>query len=494
MKSLIEIVKVLTRKKIAKIEVLDEQILKNKSTKFSQFYDAILTKKVETDRAAAQYLYNCSPDASKYRQIKSRFRKRLVNTLFFVDASAPASPEHDKAYFSCNKDWAVVQILLANEARVAATAIAKQILSSALKFHFSDYIVQCSRLLCEQAVLEGDEKEFEKHNAYIEKYIPIWKLEIKAQEIYARSTLEKTPAGIKIWCDQLLVLSEKHDLPAIVHYTNLAWIYYYETKLDYASMMEVCQTAQQFVNANSNFFGKKERTALHMKQMLGYLHLQDFKEGKNHAEKCRKTITEGSPNWLLFMEYYFLLCMHTNNTLHALAVFNPIVNSSVFKKLEYEEQEKWLIFEAYLNYTMESDNINTHFVTRQRRKAFKVSDFVNRPATYPKALAVLQMHRILLQILFLLQKRNYYGLIEKIDQMNNLSKQELKKNTNARMHIFIRLMRQLGKADFDVKKLKITEKMVKRLRETPFPYRGATADLEVLPYEELWQRVLKAIS
>ena len=104
MKNLLEIAKVLTRKKIAKIEILDEQMLKQKDSKFGKFYEGLLTGKIESDRDAALLLYD-DPDTSdaKYRQMKSRFRRRLFNTLFFVDVNVPLASSYDQAYFNCSK-------------------------------------------------------------------------------------------------------------------------------------------------------------------------------------------------------------------------------------------------------------------------------------------------------------------------------------------------------------------------------------------------------
>ena len=48
----------------------------------------------------------------KYRQLKSRFKKRLLNTLYFLDINQPANPNYERAYYNCHKDWTLVKILL----------------------------------------------------------------------------------------------------------------------------------------------------------------------------------------------------------------------------------------------------------------------------------------------------------------------------------------------------------------------------------------------
>ena len=85
MKNLIEIAKIVTKRKVKKIEIFDEHSLKYKNSKFNDFYEALTANKYKNDRDAATHLYNTTPTDPKYRQLKSRFRKRLLNTLFFLD-------------------------------------------------------------------------------------------------------------------------------------------------------------------------------------------------------------------------------------------------------------------------------------------------------------------------------------------------------------------------------------------------------------------------
>lgn len=105
MKNLLEIAQIVNKKRVKKIEIFDEQSLKNNKSKFNEFYNALMAKKFKNDRDAASSLYKCSPTDAKYRQLKSRFKKRLLNTIFFLDVNKPATANYDRAYFSCNKDW-----------------------------------------------------------------------------------------------------------------------------------------------------------------------------------------------------------------------------------------------------------------------------------------------------------------------------------------------------------------------------------------------------
>ncbi|MEL6717299.1 MAG: hypothetical protein AAFP82_01145 [Bacteroidota bacterium] len=189
MKNLIEISKIVTKKKIRKIEIFDDYYLQNKSSKFNEFYNALIQGKFKNDRDAASFLYGSTPKDDKYRQLKSRFRKRLLNTLFFLDVNRPAASTYDRAYYTCNKDWTLVKILLANDAYHTADSLARQILTTALKFKFADVIVNCSRILRSYAAVESDDKNFEVYDEYIKQYTNILDAEIRSEELYQRVIL-----------------------------------------------------------------------------------------------------------------------------------------------------------------------------------------------------------------------------------------------------------------------------------------------------------------
>ena len=98
---------------------------------------------------------------------------------------------------------------------------------------------------------------------------------------------------------------------------------------------------------------------------------------------------------------------------------------------------------------------------------------------------------IIAQVLFLLEQKQHTQATEMIDRLKNYANRQLKKEDYFRLIAFIRLLQQLSKADFKFNDLTGTEKYVARLNEQPFCYRGLISELEVIPYEQLWQIILK---
>lgn len=502
MKHLIEISKIVTKKKVKKIEIFDEHSLKHKNSKFNEFYEALMVGKFKNDRDAATFLYACSPTDDKYRQLKSRFRKRLLNTLFFLDVNLPSTSSYDRAYFSCNKDWTLVKILLSNDAQHTAASLARQLLTTALKFKFADVIVNCSRILLRYAALEGDEKQYEIYDQYSKQYQDILDAEIRSEEFYQRVTMnyhkpedrnQNLEEKIDIYCNALVGLSESYDSPIIFYNMYLVWVYRYEMLDDYNSALQICDNAEQYIEENPRYYQDDKLATFQLKKMNAYLHLRDYKNGKVNAEKCLQSFPEGSDTWFTFMEYYLLLAMHTDNYINALAIYRKASSNTRFKRITGSDKEKWTVYDMYLNYIIESEGASNPILRAQRRKNFRLSRFLNDPILYPKEQRMFTVHLLIAQVLFLIEKNSYSAATERIDRLKNYANRQLKKEDYFRAIQFIRLLQQLAKADYRYDALSNVEKYYNRLIDNPFKFRGLLNEIEIIPYEKLWNMVLERV-
>jgi len=503
MKNLIEIARIVTKKKVRKIEIFDDHSLKHKSSKFNEFYEALMANKFKNDRDAAAFLYGCSPTDDKYRQLKSRFRKRILNTLFFLDVNLPSTSSYDRAYYSCNKDWTLVKILISNNAPMTAGALARQILTTALKYKFADVIVNCSRILRRYAAEEENEKDFETYDSYIKQYSNVLDAEIRSEELYQRVVMnyykpmgknEALKEKIDMYCDALVGLSETYESPIVIYNMYLVWTYRFEMLRDFEAMLEVCNRAETYIKENPVYYQEEKLATFQLKKMSAYLHLRDFKNGRINAENCLQSFPEGSETWFNFMEYYLLLALHTDNFVNAMAIFNRAKAHRKFKNLPVEIRERWNIYDVYLNYIVESLGEENPILKTQRKKAFRINRFLNDPILYPKDQRVFTIHMVIGQFLFLLEKKSYNQCLERIERLKSYANRQLKKDEYYRMVQFIRLLQQLGKADFQLENLSNTEKYYTRLVETPFFFRGLSSELEIIPYEKLWNMILSRLS
>lgn len=193
------------------------------------------------------------------------------------------------------------------------------------------------------------------------------------------------------------------------------------------------------------------------------------------------------------MEYYLLLALHTDNYINALAIYKKAAANNKFKRLTGLVKEKWQIYDVYLNYIVEAKGDKNPVLRMQKRKTFRLSRFLNDPILYPKDQRIFTVLNVVAQMLFLLEKKSYSAVTERIDRLKSYANRQLKKEEFYRAIQFIRLLQQLSKADFQYENLSNTDKYYTRLLETPFKYRGLITELEIIPYESLWNLILDRV-
>ena len=147
----------------------------------------------------------------------------------------------------------------------------------------------------------------------------------------------------------------------------------------------------------------------------------------------------------------------------------------------------------YLNYIIESEGASNPILRAQRRKTFRLSRFLNDSILYPKEQRMFTVHLLIAQVLFLVEKNSYSAATERIDRLKNYANRQLKKEDYFRTIQFIRLLQQLAKVDYRYESLSNVEKYYNRLIEQPFKYRGLLHEIEVIPYEKLWNMILERV-
>ena len=110
MKELSKIVHLIDKNKARKVKLLSDETAESK---YAQLYQLIKEGHVKTDEEAAAHFYQ-DPKAvsqSAYRQFKSRFKERLMNTLFFLEKDADEASDLHNATLYIHKEWSAINII-----------------------------------------------------------------------------------------------------------------------------------------------------------------------------------------------------------------------------------------------------------------------------------------------------------------------------------------------------------------------------------------------
>ncbi len=503
MKNLIEISKIVTKKRVSKIEIFDKSLLNKKDSKFNEFYDGLVSEKFSNDDEAAQFLYETTPLDDKYRQLKSRFSKRLLNTLFFLDANDPSFSGYHRAHYTCNKNWALVRILLGNGARHSAIKMTRKILNVAQEHRFSDMVLSCSRILMNHASLEGNEREYEEFSEIANQAQSNLLAEMRAEELYQRLTIRyANSVAVKVelaetadeYLTEVQALSEKHDSYQLHWYLYQISILSRQIRGDFAGTVQVCEKAEKYLADNPPFNQQKNLAHIALIKLNCYVQLRDYEQGKENAERCLQLFEEGKNAWFVFLEYYFLLAMHTENYINAAGIYFKVVNHARFPYTSENRQEKWRIFEAYLNYIFETEGLDRSLLQNNKKRKFRLMRFLNEVPNFSKDKKGFNVSILIIQVLYLLEKGDYDSIINRSEALNVYCSRYLRKDESFRSSCFIKMLLVMEKEDFKYDRSKqMASKFYRKMVEYAEQEGNEVQDWEVIPYETLWQKVLNRL-
>ena len=174
-----ELVNIISKRKLSQIEAFDKSLISRKDTLFSKLYNGIANGLITTDDEAILELYGNKKDAVSYRKLKSRFKNRLLNTLYFIDINNNTETNSSKrAYFDCMNRLYLSNILLRYaENRSASIHLILDNYSVAKKYNFFDILKEYSYKLLVYYGMNGEEKKYNEEYIAYQHYAKEYELE-----------------------------------------------------------------------------------------------------------------------------------------------------------------------------------------------------------------------------------------------------------------------------------------------------------------------------
>lgn len=498
MQDLIELTHIVTKNKVKSIQILDS----NLSSRIEEFYQGIISGKFRTDEEAANYFYRREQNGRNYNKLKNKLKKKLLNTLFFIDIKQPSYNNRQKAYYRCHKDWAAVNILFGKNAHATGVELSLSTLKYAEKYEFTGLALDIMQMLrLHYAAREGNLKKYNYYKKLCEKYEPILRAEKQAEALYSDLIInyvnnKSTQKQISI--SALEAYGKiKDDLTRFDDYNiqlfgALIRLMIHTGVNDYKMALKVCdETIAIFENKNYN--ANTPLQIAYYQKLVCYTQLKKYEEGKKVAERCLALLDNGYFNWFKYHELYLILLFHTERYDEAFVIFNNVKRHKRFKFLADNIKEIWKIFEAYLYYILSTEMVKPAEHTKVVTK-FRLARFINETPIFSKDKAGLNVTILSIQILFLIQQKKYSKVRDKVEAIDKYCFRYLQKDGTMRFYYFIKMLESISRANFHkVATIRKAERYVEKLKALPFEVANQSHNIEIIPYERLWEYALQSL-
>lgn len=500
MDSLKELVYVINKNKLRAIELMSLPM--NSQSKLGELYDLIAEGNMESTDELADHFYPNDTSGASFRKLKANLKNRLINTLFFIDIKQPSFNDYQKAYYECYKDWAATKILMGRNAHTAAVELSQRTLKYAEMYEFTALKLDIYKTLrMHYASKGGSQKKFNKYNTLYKKCFRTFEVESQAEELYSELILhyvnDKSSKEIiydraEEAYEQLKPALAEHDSYNLHLYASLIRLMIYTSVNDYEGAIVACDDAIHFFE-NKPFNAHVPLQIFYYQELVCFTQLRQFERGSKVAEKCLELIEEGSYNWFKYQELYMILSLHTEQYQRAYEVFLNTVEHSRFQFLPDSVTEMWKIFEAYIHYLIEVEKIVTPEGDNRFNK-FRLGRFLNETPIFSKDKRGMNVAILVIQILFQILKRKYNDAIDRIEAVEKYSSRYLHQEDTFRSNCFIKILLTIPMSSFHkAAVLRKAEPYLKKLESSPFEVSNQSIEVEIIPFEKLWQFALESL-
>lgn len=496
-----KIINFLEKAKIDHSEFFTQTDFIGKKSMMTKLYEKIRENEFKDLNDLEAATYGLAEKSWKFKKLISRFQEKLINTLFFVDANTPLFGERAKAYYVCARRSVLVRMLVERGARKLAVNISEITLPIALKYEFTDLCVYLSRFLMKHYGFNQIEiKKFQLFKTIFKKQIEIEQKELSLETFATEINFEivsikgnpKENINQDYWwakvSEATALINENPTIETLIA-CSLIIFEYFKTIRDFKKYKEFT-----FLFLDK-ILKKPFLSVVTLELMIiAQLRITMMTKDKNTAFSLQKTyfatLNIGNYNWYVAHYYFILTLFHGNEYQHGLNFMDFTMRFNTFPKQSNVIHEIFYILQAFAHFLFKIGKIKDPLDS----KDFRINKFINQVPEHSRDKQGVNISIILVQILIFLADKKYSKIIDRMESLNLYSYRHLKKDENFRSQCFIKMLSEMVRADFKKQgTLFRTEKIINKLKAVPIDTFPATAENEIIPYEDLWEMVIERL-
>ncbi len=500
LKSLAEL---LTRQKLYQAELIDEATLNQ--SKVGDLYHYIVNGKISSDQDAYSLIYDGQEKPASLKKLKSRLYDKMINSIFFIDQSGPNYKDLFLAAKSCYKNYAAIRLLWGNRKNDVGADLAEKTIKISIKYEFTDLNFLLSSLLCTYYLtFTRNFKKYEKYKNLKEYYLEALFAESTAEELYGSLgiDLSKSSSGLSdeqlnFYSSKLSFLVEKRQSIKTTRFNLHSFLFQANLLLELKNYEQIISLADEGM-AFYKSKGIKSSDAeyfLRTRAAVASFLLKKYQVAENLYKQNLQITGPSTSNWYATYNFYFALNIIQEKYLESYEIISKIFNTKEFEKRAHPMLvQLYKIKEAYIHFLVQLGKIDPSKSTEAPLRKFRLNRFLNDVPTYSKDKRGANISILIIQMLLLVQNKKYNQVIDKLDSLNMYSHRYLRSDNTFRSNCFIKMLAKLPDADYHpIRWQRYVKKFRDRLDEHPFELSYHNLDLEVIPFETLYDLVVEML-
>ena len=491
---IVELSQLISAQKLDSFNIFDSE---RKYSKIKSLYH-LSSKGEEENKVKDQLGYD--NNAAAFIKLQDRLLQKLYSSLFFLDTSSNIFSSLGLEFYKLQKKLFQHRILLQlNKSKLSYDVIENDI-KAAIKFEFPDIVIQLARASRKYfGYINPIPKKFKYYDELIEDNLKKFEAELLTEKYYSiltynyqikKSSQEELLNIIEEYLSKIQFYSNYEDTfrKTLLRYQIITFKYQllneYEKIVDYSEEIITYFNTKPYSSHLITVFISLDKTKALIK-------LNKFHIAINEINQIETVYEKGQFNWFLIQSLKFSAYLLLKDYNKIYDVTKKVIG---IKKLQlYKTQHQfWLIKDAYIHFLLRMDKITLVEKENQKQKTFRLGKFLNEVPLFSNDKRGLNISILILQMLFYLLDRKFGRFIDRMDALNQYSYRYLRNDESLRSNCFIKMILKIPDANYHpVAVQRHVEKYYKKLLSTTLEISEQSSEIEIIPYENLWEMVLE---
>lgn len=266
-----------------------------------------------------------------------------------------------------------------------------------------------------------------------------------------------------------------------------------EFERNFIELLHLCDKAE-FEFSTDELYSASSLLVVKQIRLWTLIQLGKYSESISLGMVEIKNTEFGVANWYSFLHYTLKAFLYSSRYGEAINLIAFCMKHSNYKKLNLQMKELAHLHLGYIHLLADSGLDFATPMNREDLPEFKLGKFLNTTPVFSKDKRGINVSILLMHIAFLLQRKDYNAIIDRVDSLNQYAYRYLRKDDSFRSNCMIKMVIQMTKADFNpIRTARYTADLRKQLGHVTLAGSGENIEVEIIPFEVLWEIMTKAL-
>jgi len=490
--------KLISKQKVKALGLFKDNKI-DSETKYLYLFENIIDGKIKNDAAARRAL-NYAPNSKSFLKFKERYTKKLIDYILLSDTNIQLHEFVFEEHIKLMKLFTAARIIQYERQRENAIKIYKYIFNHSKKLELLDLQLFAGLAIRKYyAYIKPDKKQFKYYSDELDRVnVSIFK-DLKISKFYdtiSHDNLSTKEDNIDIYrkntlSESLNFLSDLKDSDTYLYKSQVYEIaaFAYTINNEHEKSINIAKKSVSLIK-ESQHTPEYKLFAAYKDIMSTYLKLNDFDNAKVYLDKALGLLTKKQFNYFSLKSIEYTIFANQKDYDSLFLLTKDIISSKSLKEYKNSLQE-WKLREAFANVLLESGRINVELLNKMDVKEFRISKFMNEISLFTKDKRGTNISILVVELIHFLIKKQYDKVADKLDALNLYTFRYLKNDHTLRSNCFIKMLLKLPEAEYHpLRTMRYVKKYEQKLKENPFELSLKNIDVEIIPYEHLWEIII----